>query len=163
MGDRSNDFDQREYVGFSNRHLGRSSGYRITLLTAPSQTTLFSGDCGFRPRIQRRDRDGFSPSSLFFRERLVHGHPRRAGIVSRHPRFATPKTERQDYRALRRSGMNFTPVYLNLLDSAFLFLRLIMRTKLLDGERFILFKLVPSDTCVKVTFERRRDATTRSL
>jgi hypothetical protein len=30
----------------------------------PGQRFGASGDCGFRPRIQRRDRDGIEPSSL---------------------------------------------------------------------------------------------------
>ena len=50
---------------------------------------LLSGECGVRPRIQRRDRDGFSPSSLFFHRRLAYGHPRRAAILSFSVCFAT--------------------------------------------------------------------------
>ena len=47
--------------------MGRSSGSRFTLLAAPSHhacgvTVAIS--CGFRPRLQRRVRDGFAPSSL---------------------------------------------------------------------------------------------------
>lgn len=45
---------------------GRFSGSRISLLTIPSQRVQprASGRHGFRPRLQRRDRDGLSPSSL---------------------------------------------------------------------------------------------------
>jgi hypothetical protein len=43
---------------------GRSSGFRIILLTSlPIRPD--SGIPGFHPRLQRRVRDGFSPSSLF--------------------------------------------------------------------------------------------------
>ncbi len=46
----------------------------------PSMT--LSGICGFRPRLQRRDRDGFTPSSLFSRtDNKSHEHPCRLGIV----------------------------------------------------------------------------------
>ncbi len=44
---------------------GRFSGSRICLLAIPSRPVHRPVDChGFRPRLQRRDRDGFSPSSL---------------------------------------------------------------------------------------------------
>lgn len=43
---------------------------------------ILSGICGFRPRLQRRDRDGFTPSSLFSRtDNKSHEHPCRFGIV----------------------------------------------------------------------------------
>ena len=55
--------------------MGRSSGFRIDLLATPSHeflrqtfVTLFaarSGYCSVCPRLQRRDRNGFSPFSLF--------------------------------------------------------------------------------------------------
>lgn len=57
------------------RLLGRSSGFRISLLAAPSrpsrlpnsrQQRLAVACCSVRPRLQRRDRDGIAPSSLFF-------------------------------------------------------------------------------------------------
>ena len=85
-----------------NRHLGRSSGYRITLLTAPSQARLLSGNCGVRPRIQRRDRDGFSPSSLFFRKPLIHGHPSRRSILPNACCFATQQSRPQGKRRASR-------------------------------------------------------------
>ena len=55
-------------LGESQRELalGRSSGLRIILLAAPSRPIRASGCSGFRPRSQRRGRDGFSPSSLSF-------------------------------------------------------------------------------------------------
>ena len=62
------------------RLLGRSSGSRITLLTAPSQESNLSGVCGVRPRIQRRDRDGFKPSSLFSRSNTPQA-PKSAGHI----------------------------------------------------------------------------------
>jgi hypothetical protein len=44
---------------------GRSSGSWINLLPAPSRGILHpSGFSRFRPQLQRRDRDGFAPSSL---------------------------------------------------------------------------------------------------
>lgn len=45
---------------------GRFSGLRIFLVTAPSRpvSNRTSGYRGFRSRSQRRDRDGFAPSSL---------------------------------------------------------------------------------------------------
>ena len=42
----------------------RSSGFRIILLPAPSRLKSNSGVRGFRPRLQRRVRDGFTQSSL---------------------------------------------------------------------------------------------------
>jgi hypothetical protein len=44
---------------------GRSSGFRVILPATPS-LSLFRkvASCGFRHRLQRRDRDGLSPSSL---------------------------------------------------------------------------------------------------
>ncbi len=50
--------------------LGRSSGFRFELLAAPSHGVLQSSAvaiCSFRHRLQRRDRNGFAPFSLFFR------------------------------------------------------------------------------------------------
>jgi len=45
---------------------GRSSGFRINRRPAPSQSCCRSvASCRLRPRLQRRDRDGFAPSSLF--------------------------------------------------------------------------------------------------
>lgn len=48
--------------------LGRSSGFRIILLTAPSRAafSLHSGLGSVRSRLQRRDRNGVTPFSLFF-------------------------------------------------------------------------------------------------
>jgi len=48
-------------------------------------STILSGICGFCPRLQRRDRDGFTPSSLFSRtDNKSHEHPsRRASYRSR--------------------------------------------------------------------------------
>ncbi len=45
---------------------GRSSGFWFILLPAPSRplTPSDSGLRGFRPHLQRRDREGFAPSSL---------------------------------------------------------------------------------------------------
>ena len=64
--------------------MGRSSGFRIVLLAAPSHhacgvTVAIS--CGFCPRLQRRVRDGFAPSSL-------------SPCVNRieHPEFGVKKT-----------------------------------------------------------------------
>jgi hypothetical protein len=59
---------------------GRSSGFRFVLLAEPSRWRLLLirvanqlvmkrlavALSGFRPRLQRRDRDGIAPSSLFF-------------------------------------------------------------------------------------------------
>lgn len=42
---------------------------------------MLSGVCGVRPRLQRRDRDGFAPSSLFSRGNAPRA-PKSAGIVS---------------------------------------------------------------------------------
>jgi hypothetical protein len=44
---------------------GRSSGFRVILPATPS-LSLFRkvASCGFRHRLQRRDRDGLTPSSL---------------------------------------------------------------------------------------------------
>jgi hypothetical protein len=60
-----NDFVLERFVD-NHRRLGRSSDFRIALLTAPSREILAVACCGVRPRLQRRDRDGFAPSSLFF-------------------------------------------------------------------------------------------------
>jgi hypothetical protein len=89
----------------ANRRMGRSSGFRIGLLTAPSRPACSrlwsrplqdSGICGFRPRLQRRDRDGFAPSSLFF----APGHkpettPMSAVIVTRAGRMSTDQIGRR--------------------------------------------------------------------
>lgn len=48
----------------SNNHPGRSSGFRIFLHPTPSQAQRPVAFCGFRPRLQRRDRAGFTPASL---------------------------------------------------------------------------------------------------
>jgi len=69
---------------------GRSSGFRIDLLAAPSRFSAVAGltalggcvlrsktrlipthqsPCGVRSRLQRRDRNGIAPFSLFFRTR----------------------------------------------------------------------------------------------
>ena len=45
-------------------HSVRFSGFRISLLTAPSHLFRQWHLRGFRSRLQRRVRDGFSPSSL---------------------------------------------------------------------------------------------------
>lgn len=42
-----------------------------------SQRNKNSGIRSFRPQLQRRDRDGFAPSSLFSHEQQVHKHPGR--------------------------------------------------------------------------------------
>lgn len=68
-------------AGKMERLLGRSSGSRITLLAAPSRESDLSGVCGVRPRLQRRDRDGFKPSSLFSRSNTPQA-PKSAGMVS---------------------------------------------------------------------------------
>ncbi len=57
-----------------HRQLGRSSGSRINLLAAPSRESFAVVNCGVRPRIQRRDRDGFAPSSLFFPRTTSEGN-----------------------------------------------------------------------------------------
>jgi len=56
-----------------NRRQGRSSGFRIVLLAAPSRglrpcqrAVAGSGFRSVRTRLQRRDRNGFTPFSLFF-------------------------------------------------------------------------------------------------
>lgn len=77
------------------RLLGRSSGSRITLLTAPSRESNLSGVCGVRPRIQRRDRDGFKPSSLFSRSNTPQA-PKSAGMVSPARGIATNAVRRAE-------------------------------------------------------------------
>jgi len=47
-------------------YLSRSSGFRIILSAAPSHPSGQWHSCGDRPRLRRRDRDGFSPSSLLW-------------------------------------------------------------------------------------------------
>jgi hypothetical protein len=60
---RRSDSAQETFAGSDNR--GRSSGFRIVLLTAPSRV-FTQWLCGVRSRLQRRDRNGFAPFSLFF-------------------------------------------------------------------------------------------------
>ena len=51
---------------FAKPTTGRSSGFRIILRATPShEQQARSGRSGVRPRLQRRDRNGFSPFSLF--------------------------------------------------------------------------------------------------
>ncbi len=70
-----------------------TAGHQVTtsgqVFWLPDQSThrafpsrILSGICGFCPRLQRRDRDGFTPSSLFSRtDNKSHEHPCRFGIV----------------------------------------------------------------------------------
>ena len=52
---------------FAKLTTGRSSGFRIDLCAMPShKQQACSGRSGVRPRLQRRDRNGFAPFSLFF-------------------------------------------------------------------------------------------------
>jgi hypothetical protein len=50
---------------FTTVTMGRSSGSRIGRTSTPSPNGFWSGLGSVRPRLQRRDRDGFAPSSLF--------------------------------------------------------------------------------------------------
>ena len=79
--------------------MGRSSGFRIKLPAAPSRdvepTTVVGINlavvyCGFRPRLQRRDRNGFAPFSLFFTPDAESGAtPMSAAILTRAERLST--------------------------------------------------------------------------
>ncbi len=63
---------------------GRSSGSRIILLarTFPLGCTKQWLLSGFRPRIQRRDRAGFSPASLLSLKSTCHVQTTRASHIS---------------------------------------------------------------------------------
>jgi len=76
-----------------NRHLGRSSGFRIDLLATPSRERVRRKSspsscsqwllCSVRPRLQRRDRNGLAPFSLFFpRSDRLRKTPTSSHIVS---------------------------------------------------------------------------------
>lgn len=82
-------------AGKMERLLGRSSGSRITLLAAPSRESDLSGVCGVRPRLQRRDRDGFKPSSLFSRSNTPQA-PKSPGMVSPARGIATNAVRRAE-------------------------------------------------------------------
>ena len=57
-------------------HSARSSGFRIDLIPAPSHELPCSGLSRFRPRLQRRVRDGFTPSSLVPNKNRLYVHTR---------------------------------------------------------------------------------------
>ncbi len=106
-------FFVRERGAGKKGQLGRSSGSRISLLAAPSRESPRSGVwTGFvknrdakasatpektvpvgsvRPRLQRRDRDGIAPSSLFFPRRQAAEHPGHVGR-GEHP-LRQPRTQ----------------------------------------------------------------------
>ena len=91
--DQSQRFVRREVVGV------RTDAWAGLLATGSYYSPrlpkheMLSGDCGFCPRIQRRDRDGFTPSSLFFCKRRAYRHPCRGGILPREAAIATTKKE----------------------------------------------------------------------
>ena len=76
------------------RPLGTTPGQVFWL---PDQSTnrafpsfVLSGGCGVRPRLQRRDRDGFAPSSLFSRAgHKPDEHPCRPSILPPCPPIST--------------------------------------------------------------------------
>lgn len=66
---------------------GRSSGSRVVLLPRPSRSFPTSGPCvGFRHRLQRRDRAGFAPASLF----TAPPRPGRRSTCERAEGYAAP-------------------------------------------------------------------------
>ena len=95
------------------RQSGRSSGFRIVLhLRLPAAAAPINQDsssaavafCRFRPRLQRRDRNGFAPFSLFFPRRDRRSRTPRPGLILSGGCKGSTEVDSREHRRSSASG-----------------------------------------------------------